>query len=104
MNNPYYPGRQSRAPVRRISRREMLRRMGTGAGGLSLAAILAACGIEGESQDAESNENQGFTTNESTGTLNFANWPLYIDKAKGENPTLNDFTEATDIEVNYDEG
>ena len=103
MNNPYYPGRQSRAPVRRISRREMLRRMGAGAGGLSLAAILAACGIEGESQDAESNENQGFTTNESTGTLNFANWPLYIDKAKGENPTLNDFTEATDIEVNYDE-
>jgi spermidine/putrescine transport system substrate-binding protein len=35
--------------------------------------------------------------------LNFANWPLYIDKAKGESPTLIDFTKATDIDVNYDE-
>ncbi|CAN5487334.1 spermidine/putrescine ABC transporter substrate-binding protein [soil metagenome] len=103
MSKRYYSGGQRGAPARRISRREMLRRLGMGAGGLSLTAVLAACGIEGQSQDAESDENTGFTTNESTGTLNFANWPLYIDRAKGENPTLNDFTEATDIEVNYDE-
>ena len=103
MTKAHYPGRQSGAPIRRISRREMLRRMGVGAGGLSLAALLAACGIEGQSQDTESDENAGLTTAEITGTLNFANWPLYIDRAKGENPTLNDFTEATDIAVNYDE-
>lgn len=103
MSRAKYPERQSGAPVRRISRREMLRRMGMSAGGLSLAAVLAACGIEGQSQDAESDENAGFTTNEKTGMLDFANWPLYIDKAKGESPTLDDFTKATDIEVNYDE-
>lgn len=103
MSATKYPGRQSQAPIRRISRREMLRRMGIGAGGLSLAAVLAACGIEGQTQDAETDENAGFTTDEKTGMLNFANWPLYIDKAKGESPTLDDFTKATDIEVNYDE-
>jgi len=103
MTKAHYPGRQSGAPIRRISRREMLRRMGVGAGGLSLAALLTACGIESQSQDTESEENAALTTDEITGTLNFANWPLYIDRAKGENPTLNDFTEATDIEVNYDE-
>jgi spermidine/putrescine transport system substrate-binding protein len=81
----------------------MLRRVGVGAGGLSMAALLAACGIEGQSQDPESDENAGFTTNKQTGTLNFANWPLYIDRAKGKNPTLLDFTDATGIEVNYDE-
>jgi spermidine/putrescine transport system substrate-binding protein len=43
------------------------------------------------------------TTNKTNGTLNFANWPLYIDRAKGENPTINDFTAETGIEVNYDE-
>lgn len=81
----------------------MLRRVGAGAGGLSMAALLAACGIEGQSQDPESEENAGLTTNKQTGTLDFANWPLYIDRAKGKNPTLLDFTEATGIEVNYDE-
>ncbi|MGI8941691.1 MAG: polyamine ABC transporter substrate-binding protein [Actinomycetota bacterium] len=68
-----------------------------------MAAFLASCGIEGQSQDADSEENAGLTTDQVNGTLNFANWPLYIDRAKGENPTLIDFTEATDIEVNYDE-
>ncbi|MGH2777990.1 MAG: polyamine ABC transporter substrate-binding protein, partial [Actinomycetota bacterium] len=95
-----FPGRMSSGPVRRMTRREMLQRLGAGA---AMAAFLAACGIEGESVDTESDENAGFTTDKVAGTLNFANWPLYIDKAKGENPTLIDFTEATDIEVNYEE-
>ncbi len=95
-----FPGRMSSGPVRRMTRRVMLQRLGAGA---AMAAFLAACGIEGESVDTESDENAGFTTDKVAGTLNFANWPLYIDKAKGENPTLIDFTEATDIEVNYEE-
>lgn len=101
--NQHFPAPRGGAPIRRISRREMLRRVGAGAGGLSMAALLAACGIEGQSQDPESEENAGLTTNKQTGTLDFANWPLYIDRAKGKNPTLLDFTEATGIEVNYDE-
>ena len=86
-----------------VSRREVLRRLGVGAGVVSVSPWLAACGIGGE---AERNQEQGgpsYTTNEITGTLNFANWPAYIDKSKGESPTLQQFTKATDIQVNYKE-
>ncbi|MGH2789632.1 MAG: hypothetical protein ACRDJ0_01440, partial [Actinomycetota bacterium] len=54
-----FPGRMSSGPVRRMTRREMLQRLGAGA---AMAAFLAACGIEGESVDTESDENAGFTT------------------------------------------
>ncbi len=44
---------------------------------------------------------------EPNGTLNFANWPLYIDKAKVNGqvtyPSLDDFTAATGIDVKYRE-
>ena len=87
-----------------LSRRDALRRLGVGAGVLGMSPWLVACGIGGE---AERNTDEGggpdFTTTEINGTLNFANWPAYIDKAKGESPTLQDFTNATDIEVNYKE-
>ncbi len=43
------------------------------------------------------------TTTEEQGAFNFANWPLYIDKEKGRRPTLDDFTKATGIEVDYKE-
>lgn len=101
--SPPNPARPSAATTNRISRREMLRRMGLGAGGLSMASLLAACSIPPQALNPNSAENAGYKTDEMTGTLNFANWPLYIDRAKGENPTINDFMAATDIEVNYDE-
>jgi spermidine/putrescine transport system substrate-binding protein len=91
-------------PRRSMTRRDLLRRMGIGAGALSVSALLAACGVEGE---AERNAAEGgkdeLTTTEVQGELNFANWPAYIDKAKGESPTLQQFTKETDIEVNYKE-
>ncbi|MDQ4029130.1 MAG: spermidine/putrescine ABC transporter substrate-binding protein, partial [Actinomycetota bacterium] len=91
-------------PRRAMTRRDLLRRMGIGAGALSVSALLAACGVEGE---AERNAAEGgkdeLTTTEVQGELNFANWPAYIDKAKGESPTLQQFTKETDIEVNYKE-
>ena len=102
MTQSRYPGRLTGGSVNRISRREMLRRMGLGVGGLSLASMLGACSIPPQVV-RETEENAGLTTDEANGIVNFANWPLYIDRAKGENPTLNDFTAATDIEVNYDE-
>jgi len=86
-----------------VSRRELLRRLGVGAGVATVAPWLAACGIGGEAQRVQEEGGPSFTTNEITGTLNFANWPAYIDKAKGESPTLQQFTKATDIEVNYKE-
>ena len=91
-------------PRRAMTRRDLLRRMGIGAGALSVSALLAACGVEGEAERnaAESGEDE-LTTTEVQGELNFANWPAYIDKAKGESPTLQQFTKETDIQVNYKE-
>ncbi|HEX2236361.1 MAG TPA: spermidine/putrescine ABC transporter substrate-binding protein [Actinomycetota bacterium] len=87
---------------RRVSRRDLLRRMGIGAGALSMAAWLSACGIEGESGGGGGGENgSGFSTNKVVGELNFANWPGYIDKKGGGSPTLEQFTKETGIEVNY---
>ena len=102
MTQSRYPGRLTGGSVNRISRREMLRRMGLGVGGLSMASLLGACSIPPQIV-RETEANAGLITNESNGTLNFANWPLYIDRAKGENPTINDFTDETGIQVNYDE-
>jgi spermidine/putrescine transport system substrate-binding protein len=91
-------------PRRAMTRRDLLRRMGIGAGALSVSALLAACGVEGEAERnaAESGKDE-LTTTEVQGELNFANWPAYIDKAKGESPTLQQFTKETDIQVNYKE-
>ncbi|HYI45435.1 MAG TPA: extracellular solute-binding protein [Actinomycetota bacterium] len=95
---------QTRA--RRYSRRDVLKRAGAGAGAVSLSALLAACGIGGEQAPPSGGgegSGSGFTTDEITGELNFANWPAYIDKAKGKSPTLEEFGKTTDIEVKYAE-
>ncbi len=86
-----------------MTRRDLLRRVGLGAGAASLTAFLAACGISKEDNTTPEGEKNTYTTNEEVGTLNFANWPLYIDRAQGTRPTIDDFTEATGIEVNYKE-
>jgi spermidine/putrescine transport system substrate-binding protein len=90
-----------------MDRRQALRRMGVGAGGLSLAAFLAACGVSG-TQDNGGEGGAGekaneLTTTERVGAFVFANWPLYIDKAKGRRPTIDDFTKETGITVDYKE-
>jgi spermidine/putrescine transport system substrate-binding protein len=91
-------------PRRTMTRRDLLRRMGIGAGALSVSALLAACGVEGEADRSEAGGGEDeLTTTEVQGELNFANWPAYIDKAKGESPTLQQFEKATDITVNYKE-
>jgi len=82
-----------------LSRREFLRRAGVGAGALGLGPLLVACG-QGEGMPS--------FTDEPSGILNFANWPLYIDKEKVADgrfvrPSLAAFTEQTGIQVNYRE-
>jgi spermidine/putrescine transport system substrate-binding protein len=90
------------APRGNLSRRDMLRRVGVGAGSLSVTAFLAACGISGEAERNEG-EDPGLTTTQKNGELNFANWPAYIDKKKGDSPTLLQFEEETGIDVTYTE-
>ncbi len=82
-------------PNRRSSgftRRELLARSGAlGIAGLSLPAILAACGGDGGSS-------------ESSNMLNVANWPLYIDPTEGDVlGTVDRFIAATGINVSYNE-
>jgi spermidine/putrescine transport system substrate-binding protein len=89
---------------RRLSRRDLFRYAGVGAGALSLSAILEACGAKtGTTLPAGSTSPGAFDW--ATQTLhhqfNFANWPYYIDTSHGQHPTLETFTKETGIKVNY---
>jgi spermidine/putrescine transport system substrate-binding protein len=82
-----------------LTRRELLRRAGSGAAVVSLGGLLAACG---RSDDPPSFDD------EPAGIVNFANWPLYIDKERNEDgtfarPSLEAFSRETGIQVNYRE-
>ena len=96
-----------------LTRRRFRRQAGRGGlyagGALSLPAILAACGI-GPSASPSAAGSAAPTRSpvgggEPAGTLNFANWELYIDPDENEDttksPTLLEFTDETDIAVNY---
>ncbi len=89
--------------VRRISRRDLLRRAGVGASALSASALLAACGVQGETERNQPAGEDELTTDKKTGELNFANWPAYIDKAGGGSPTLKQFEKASGTDVSYKE-
>src|SRR6185295_7330660 len=100
--------------MRRMTRRDLFRSAGIGAGALSLGAILAACGGTsaggggGGGDTGGDGGDGGIDWNaQPNGTLNFANWPLYIDKAKVNGqvtyPSLEEFTAATGIDVKYRE-
>ncbi len=96
---------------RRMSRRDLFRSAGVGAGALSLGAILAACGGTsggGGSGGGGSSGGSGIDWNaKPNGQLMFANWPLYIDKKKVNGnityPSLEKFTQDTGINVTYRE-
>jgi spermidine/putrescine transport system substrate-binding protein len=105
------------AMMRRLSRRELFRYAGAGAGAVSLASILAACGVESEAPGGGATSGAGADVEgsaawwaakkaEGPGDLvNFTNWPQYIDNVNenGEKhyPTLEQFTDETDIQVEY---
>ena len=81
-----------------ISRRRLLQ--AAGVSGVALAA--AACGTGGTaSGEAASAEDRS----DSDKTLNWSNWPLYIDvdDATGARPSLDAFTEQTGVAVTYTE-
>ena len=95
-------------PQRRLSRRAFLHQAGKGgayaAGALSLPAILAACGI-GAQSSAPAASAAPSIGNQPAGTVDWANWPAYIDidEESGGYPTIEAFEEANEIEVNYTE-
>jgi spermidine/putrescine transport system substrate-binding protein len=88
----------------RMSRRSLLGAAATGAGALAASSILSACGIKG-SVAAASQVKVDWTAywarQKKAGTLDFANWPLYIDQEKGKSESLELFTKTTGIKVDY---
>ncbi|MEA2477479.1 MAG: spermidine/putrescine transport system substrate-binding protein [Actinomycetota bacterium] len=90
-----------------LSRRDVLRRAGAGAGAIGLSAILAACGVKGTSQSSSATDSSIWDTAKQTGEFTFANWPLYIDdkKVNGKHvhPSIEEFTKKTGIQVTYKE-
>ncbi len=93
----------------RLSRRQLLTSAGTGAGALGLAGILSACGVKGVTTSSGKikpgsvGSASWWAKQKSTKTVNFANWPYYIDVYKGKHLSLEHFTATTGITVNYSE-
>jgi spermidine/putrescine transport system substrate-binding protein len=78
-----------------LTRRALLRRAAASGAFLTVPGVLAACG--GSSSKSASSDHT------LAKTLNFSNWPLYIDvneKTKGH-PTLAAFTKKYGVHVNY---
>jgi spermidine/putrescine transport system substrate-binding protein len=88
----------------RFSREQFLKQAGAGLGALSLGGLLAACGVSGtahKSGSAGFDWTAWWKKQKATGTLNFANWPLYIDTNHGQHPSLQQFQKATGTKVHY---
>jgi spermidine/putrescine transport system substrate-binding protein len=90
----------------RLSRRQMLGTTGAGAA----AAFLAACGVKGTAAPAGTSSPAGgvgtaewWSKQKLHHTVNFANWPYYLDVLNGKHLTLEHFTQTTGIKVNYTE-
>jgi spermidine/putrescine transport system substrate-binding protein len=90
---------EARALVRaQMSRRSVL----MGAGGLSAAALLAACGTSGEQGGDQLTAPQDRSDQEKR--VRWANWTLYLDTDDdGNYPTLQRFEEESGITVTYAE-
>jgi spermidine/putrescine transport system substrate-binding protein len=94
-------------PADPLSRRTLLRGMSASALAIAGGGLLSACGTEGASQTEASCKSTDRSRTEKT--LNFSNWPLYIDEANinrnGQqvtvNPTLDRFQKQSGISVEY---
>ncbi len=96
-----------------LSRRQLIKRAGVlGAAGLSLPAILAACGgSDSTSSSGSSPDTAGSGSSPSSApsggggnSLYFENWPAYIDPTEDGVPgTIDRFVEATGIDMKYTE-
>src|SRR3954463_8939263 len=92
------PSELQRHLTRPMSRRAFLRGTGGVLGAAALAPILAAC----------ADTPAGAFDGGPSGRVDFANWPLYIDRKRNADgqvvrPSMQRFTRDTGIEVNYRE-
>ncbi len=86
---------------RRISRRELFRYAGLGAGAFGLSALAAACHIPGAGA-AGANTSFDWSKIREHHQLVIANWEDYIDvDDSGNSPTIEDFQKATAIQTTY---
>jgi spermidine/putrescine transport system substrate-binding protein len=83
-----------------LTRRTLFR----GAGAVALGTLVAACGTEAQAPRAAA-ERSAEDLSDREKVVNWSNWPEYIDvdDASGNRPTLDAFTEATGITVEYNE-
>jgi len=97
---------------RRLTRRSVIKGAGMGVAGFSLASFLAACGSDDGTGGGGGTGSQGgldvsqIYAGEPGETVNFANWPFYLDQSKDENgqvynPSLAALQEQSGITVNY---
>src|SRR3954466_4414823 len=87
------------------TRRQLLGRSAAGASVLTLPGLLAACGGSGGIKGAANSQTTAEVKRVLAKTLNFSNWPLYIDvneKTK-KHPTLDEFTKKFGVKVKYTE-
>ena len=84
----------------RISRRQAL-----GYAGAGVFSSLLFNGVAGASSlpNASMGTKSWWKKQKLHHTVNFANWPYYIDVLKGKHPSLEHFTATTGISVNYSE-
>jgi len=88
----------------RLSRRTLLRGAAAGAAAAGIGGFLAACGVSGSKgtgAGADVDWDAFWSKQKKQGTLDWANWPLYIDTSHGEHPSIDLFTKQTGIKVNY---
>ena len=99
-------------PATRLSRRQLFLRSGAlGAAGLSLPALLAACGDDDDDSSGDASSTAATGTAPGTpapgggsGSLFFENWPAYIDPTEdGHVGTVDRFISATGIAMRYTE-
>lgn len=105
--------RHARARSMQLSRRQFLVRSGlVGTAGLSLPALLAACGDDSEDEGAATGGDTATGASPATTaaggggqSLLFDNWPAYIDPTEdGATGTVDRFRAATGIDLTYTEG
>jgi spermidine/putrescine transport system substrate-binding protein len=83
-----------------VNRRTLLKRTGGGALSLGLIGFLAACG---DDDGGGGGEAKVIPKGEISDTLNFSNWPYYMDVDGKRRPTLDKFEKQYGTRVKYTE-
>jgi spermidine/putrescine transport system substrate-binding protein len=91
--------------VSEYTRRQLLGRGAAGASVLTLPGLLAACGGGSGIKSPAKTAASAPVKRQLAKTLNFSNWPLYIDvnEKKKTHPTLQAFTKKYGVNVKYTE-